>query len=106
MNLLFLCSRNRRRSPTAEAVFAGRSDVECDSAGLADDADHVLSADQLEWADIIFVMEKRHLQKLKRRYGRSLTGQKLICLDIPDRYEANDPDLMGLITQRVTPHLC
>ena len=57
---LFLCSRNRLRSPTAEAVFAAWPGVETDSAGLAPDADTRLSAEQLEWADIVFVMERAH----------------------------------------------
>ena len=30
---LFICSRNRLRSPTAEQVFASWQDVETDSAG-------------------------------------------------------------------------
>ena len=34
-NLLFLCSRNRLRSPTAEQVFAAWPGVETASAGLA-----------------------------------------------------------------------
>jgi len=34
-NLLFLCSRNRLRSPTAEPVFADRPGVETASAGLS-----------------------------------------------------------------------
>lgn len=56
MRALFICSRNRLRSPTAEAVFAQWPNVETDSAGLAPDADVQLDADQLDWAEVIFVM--------------------------------------------------
>lgn len=59
-NLLFLCSRNRLRSPTAEQVFASRPGVETASAGLASDAEEECSAELVAWADIIFVMEKAH----------------------------------------------
>jgi predicted protein tyrosine phosphatase len=56
---LFICSRNRLRSPTAETVFANWPEVETDSAGLAPDAEVPLSSEQLEWADLVFVMERR-----------------------------------------------
>lgn len=102
---LFICSRNRWRSPTAEAVFANWKNVETDSAGFAEDAETRLSAEQIEWADIIFVMEKRHRAKLKRQYGRHLRAKRIICLDIPDNYQFMDPQLVGVIQQRAGPHL-
>lgn len=46
LRVLFICSRNRLRSPTAESVFAAPG-LETDSAGLAQDADVVLSAEQV-----------------------------------------------------------
>ena len=39
MRLLFVCGRNRLRSPTAERVFAAVPGVEAESAGVAPDAD-------------------------------------------------------------------
>jgi predicted protein tyrosine phosphatase len=44
-NLLFLCARNRLRSPTAEQIFASRPGVETASAGRAPDAEEACSAD-------------------------------------------------------------
>ena len=102
---LFLCSRNRLRSPTAERVFASWPNVETDSAGLALDADCVLSADQVEWADVIFVMEKAHRSKLARMFKRHLGGKKVVCLDIPDDYEFMQPELVSLLEKRVAVHL-
>lgn len=93
-NALFICSRNRLRSPTAEAVFASWPGVETDSAGLAPDAEIVLSAEQIEWADVIFVMERRHRARLSRRFARYLKGKRVICLDIPDEYEFMAPELV------------
>lgn len=37
--VLFICSRNRLRSPSAERLFADWPGVETDSAGLAADAE-------------------------------------------------------------------
>lgn len=103
--VLFVCSRNRLRSPTAERVFAAYPGVETASAGLAPDADEPLSADHIEDADLIFVMEKVHRAKLTRRFGPRLKGKKLICLDIPDSYQYMQPELVVLLKARVGPHL-
>jgi predicted protein tyrosine phosphatase len=105
MNMLFVCSRNRLRSPTAERVFANTPGVETDSAGLAPDADLQLSGDQVRWADLIVVMERQHATKLKRAFGRQLAGTRIVCLDIPDNYEYMQPELVALLERRMAPHL-
>jgi len=103
--VLFLCSRHRLRSPTAAAVFSAWPDMEVDSAGLADDADTPLCAEQVEWADLIAVMEPTHRRRLQSRYGPRLRGKRVVCLDIPDRYDYMQPELVGLLLQRVGPLL-
>jgi predicted protein tyrosine phosphatase len=102
--LLFICSRNRLRSPTAEQVFA-RPGFETDSAGLAPDADCQLSAEQLEWADLVFVMEKQHRTRLRQRFATQLRGKKVVCLDVPDRYEFMQPELVVLLEKKIGQHL-
>ena len=61
------------------------------SAGLAPDADTPLAADLVEWADIIFVMEKAHRTKLASKFNNSLNGQRVVCLHVPDRYKLWSP---------------
>jgi predicted protein tyrosine phosphatase len=100
MRALFVCSRNRLRSPTAEQVFSSWPDVETDSAGLAPDAVTPLEPDQIEWAEVLFVMERRHKVKLIKKFGRYLTGKKIVCLDIPDRYGLMDPELIALLQRK------
>lgn len=94
---LFLCTHNRLRSPTAEHVFASWPGVETDSAGLGADADIPLSPEQLVWAEIVFVMEKRHKARLSSRFRRHLNGKRVICLDIPDEYAFMQPELVQLL---------
>jgi len=103
--LLFICSQNRLRSPTAEHVFATYPGVETLSAGLNAGADVPLSDELLRWADLVFVMEKRHREKLAREFRKALGGARVICLDIPDIYEYMDPELVALLEKRVTPYL-
>ena len=99
-NALFLCSRNKLRSPTAEQVFSTWPGVETDSAGLSADAEVPLSPEQIDWADIIFVMEKAQRTKLSRAFRRHLKGKRVVCLDIPDDYAFMDPELVRLLEAR------
>ncbi|MCW1883545.1 phosphotyrosine protein phosphatase [Luteolibacter flavescens] len=102
--LLFLCSRNRLRSPTAEAIFA-RDGIETDSAGLSPDAEVILSDEQIEWADLILVMETSHRVRLNRDYGRHLKGKRIVVLGIPDRYDFMEPALVSLLEVRCARHV-
>jgi len=104
-HLLFICSQNKLRSPTAEAVFAETPGIDVDSAGLNNDAIVPLSPEQVEWADLIFVMENTHREKLNRKFKRHLKGQRVIVLGIPDNYRYMDPALMELLKLKVTPFL-
>ncbi|WLS04559.1 low molecular weight protein tyrosine phosphatase family protein [Shinella oryzae] len=104
-NILFVCSQNRLRSPTAEQVFADWPGIETSSAGTNNDAENPLSAELIEWADIVFVMEKAHRSKVQTRYRSALRGKRVICLDIPDNYTFMDPALVALLKVKVPPHL-
>lgn len=102
--LLFLCSRNRLRSPTAEAIFSRRG-VETDSAGLSPDAEVILSPEQIERADLILVMERIHRTRLNRDYGAHLKGKKVVVLGIPDDFDFMDPELVKLLESRCAKYL-
>ena len=100
MRVLFICGRNRRRSPTAERLFNGVGGVEARSAGVSPDADEPLTADLVEWAEIIFVMEPIHRTKLNRTFGKALRDKRVVNLGIPDEYEYMDPELVRILWQR------
>ncbi|AZN97130.1 protein tyrosine phosphatase [Mesorhizobium sp. M9A.F.Ca.ET.002.03.1.2] len=104
-NVLFVCSQNRLRSPTAEQVFSGRRNIEVASAGTNHDADNPLTQELVAWADIIFVMEKAHRAKLQKKFKASLKRARVICLDISDDYEFMDPELVRLLETRVPKYL-
>lgn len=103
--VLFICSQNRLRSPTAEQVFANYPGLEVSSAGTNHDAESPLSAELVSWADVIVVMERQHRTKLQKRFRAALRGQHVICLDIPDNYAFMDPDLVELLKVRMARHL-
>jgi len=103
--VLFICSQNKLRSPTAEQVFSGYAGVEVASAGLNHDAEVPLSAELVEWADTIFVMEKAHRNKLRKKFHAQLKRQNIICLNIPDQFEYMDPALVRILESRVPRYL-
>jgi predicted protein tyrosine phosphatase len=104
-NVLFICGRNRLRSPTAEATFSDRHDIEVASAGVSDDADTPVDTELLEWADVVFVMEKSHREKLSTRFRAALRNTRVVCLDIPDKFAFMDPELVRLLKSKVGPLL-
>jgi predicted protein tyrosine phosphatase len=104
-HVLFVCSQNRLRSPTAEQIFADHPEIEAASAGLNHDADTPLTSDLVAWADIIFVMEKAHRTKLSSHFRAALKNKRVVCLDIPDNYGFMDPALIRLLQAKVPRHL-
>ena len=103
--VLFICSQNRLRSPTAERVFSTWPGIEVKSAGLDALASVAVSPELLEWAQTVFVMEKSHRNKLSRKFRKHLKSQKVVCLNIPDEYEYMDEGLIRLFKALVPPHL-
>ncbi|WP_108660987.1 low molecular weight protein tyrosine phosphatase family protein [Acuticoccus kandeliae] len=101
-NILFVCGKARKRSPTAADVAAREFGVQTDFAGLSNDADERLGLDQIEWADLILVMEKRQVARLNRQFGGHLKGKKVSCLNIPDNYEFMQPELVALIAEKLS----
>ncbi|MDB5815975.1 MAG: hypothetical protein JWN23_3092 [Rhodocyclales bacterium] len=104
-NVLFICGQNRLRSPMAEQVFSSYPRIECSSAGLNHDAETPVTPELVKWAEIIFVMEKTHRNKLTSKFRKHLNNKRIICLDIPDDYEFMDPVLVKLLKAKVTRHL-
>ncbi len=100
-NVLFICSQNQLRSPTAEQVFAAREGIEVASAGLDARCANPVTPELLEWADLIFVMERTHRTKLSQRFQPSLRTARVVCLDIPDDYDFMDPALVRILEARV-----
>jgi predicted protein tyrosine phosphatase len=105
MRLLFVCSRNRLRSPTAEAIFSGVEGVEAMSAGTSPDAETPVTADLVEWADLVLVMESVHRKRLKARFGALLKEKRIVVLGIPDKYKYMEPALVDLFLKKVRRYL-
>jgi predicted protein tyrosine phosphatase len=103
--VLFVCTQNRMRSPTAEEVFRDYPGIEARSAGIGFMSENYVEEYLINWADIIFVMEKRHKDYIVKKFGETARHTRIVCLLIPDVYNYMDDDLIEILKDRVTPFL-
>ncbi|WP_213621557.1 low molecular weight protein tyrosine phosphatase family protein [Paenibacillus sp. J22TS3] len=105
MKLLFVCSRNKWRSLTAEKIFSRYDQYYVRSAGTEESARIRVTSGHIGWADLIFVMEKKHARRLQEKFGAELYGKKVIRLDIPDEYPFMDEELVEILKSRVSEYI-
>lgn len=96
MRVLFICNQNRHRSKTAEELFRGA--FETRSSGLY--SEHPLTAAELEWADLVAVMEDRQRTEISKRFPAQYLQKQIISLDIPDIYHYNQPELIDELKRK------
>jgi predicted protein tyrosine phosphatase len=102
LNILFVCSRNQWRSPTAEKVWSTSERINVRSAGTSPKARKKITAKDVQWSDMIFVMEKKHKNRVVAEYTRMIVHKPIHILDIPDEYKYMDEELIALIMASVT----
>lgn len=105
IKILFICSRNRWRSLTAEKIFHGVNGHDVRSAGTENNARIKVTSGHIGWADLIFVMEKKHLRRIQEKFGDMLGNKKLAVLDIPDDYTFMDEELIEVLKSRVSEYI-
>jgi len=103
-NLLFICSRNQWRSPTGETVYRQKG-YSVRSAGTSPNAKRTVNATDIKWADIVFVMEKKHKNRLVANFASLLEYKPLHVLNIPDEYKYMDAELVQELEEIVGAHL-
>ena len=105
IKILFVCSQNKWRSLTAEKICQKVSGYSVRSAGTEKGARIRVTEGLVGWADLIFVMEKKHGDRLRSKFPESLEGKKVICLQIPDNYEYMEPELVELLQAKLNPYM-
>jgi protein-tyrosine phosphatase len=105
VNLLFICSRNQWRSPTAENLYKNKAGISVRSAGTASSARKKVNAAMILWADLVLVMEKKHRSQLVEKFPDETAGKQIVVLHIPDEYRYMDPELVENIETAVAPYL-
>jgi predicted protein tyrosine phosphatase len=105
LRVLFICEGNLHRGPTAEQLYAATPGIHVKSAGLSDLARIQVTEELLAWADVVFVMERRLRGLLRRRFKPTLAQKELVCLEVADDFQFQQPELLAILTQKLTPRL-
>jgi len=103
--ILFVCTGNSDRSPTAEVIYKQHPELEVLSAGISEYANTVLTERLVQWADVIVVMERCHEDYIRKKYSKAAVDKPLFCLDIQDRYQFMHSALVNLIEEKMVPVL-
>lgn len=99
-HLLFVCTANRQRSPTAADLFTADERYEARSCGVQAHQGTMCDEELVEWADIIFCMQRWHRDALMRNIPGA-ADKRIEVLDIPDVYRRGESRLVMLLRQRL-----
>lgn len=103
--ILFVCNANQLRSPTAEKIYSDRKDLEVKSVGISQLAKQCISQEIVDWADIIFVMEKNQQNKIIRKFKGVYNKKSVINLEIPDEYEFMEESLISTLKTKLNKYI-
>ncbi len=103
--ILFVCSRNKWRSLTAETIFKNNPNYEAKSAGTENSARIRINVNHIIWADTIFVMEKKHYERLVEKFPKEMNNKKIVILEIQDIYKYMDAELIEELKISLTEYL-
>ena len=103
-NILVVCRRNKKRSRTAEYIFKNDNRFNIRSAGLSPKSDRKISINDLNWADLVIVMEKEQRTKIGELYSQ-MELPKIEILSISDDYEFMNEELIEMLTDRINDTL-
>jgi predicted protein tyrosine phosphatase len=104
-NFLFVCSKNKWRSRTAEVIFKNTVGISVKSAGTNNGARIKLELHHLLWADLIFVMENKHRDIIQEKFKNKIDKEKIIVLEIQDDYPFMDDELILSLQSAIEPFL-
>lgn len=105
MRILFVCTANKLRSPTAEDVFRDMPGIEVISAGTDSEAPRPLTKELVAAAGLIFAMETHHRERIRKKFKQRPPDNRIVTLHIPDEYERGDPALVALLREKVGTRL-
>ncbi|MEO1608306.1 MAG: protein tyrosine phosphatase [Pseudomonadota bacterium] len=100
INVLFVCSRNQWRSPTAEHVWRNEPGINVRSAGTASSARRRIGLADVQWSDLILVMEEKHKSRIKAEFRQAAAHKRIEVLDIPDEYGFLDEELIEILREK------
>jgi len=99
LKLLFICNMNLHRSKTAEEKY--KNVFETRSKGIYD---KIVKEDDMGWADVVIVMEQEQRKELGNRFPEKYLQKRILCLDVPDIYMYNSPQLVKILEEKMSQY--
>jgi predicted protein tyrosine phosphatase len=100
LKILIICSRNKKRSLTAEKIYQNDQRLEIRSVGTSPKAKRKIKESDIKWAEIILCMEKKHYKMIQKLFGINNLPNTLV-LGIEDEYEFMDPELINMLKTEI-----
>jgi predicted protein tyrosine phosphatase len=103
VNVLFVCTENLARSPTAAALFSelqgqvGRHNAR--AVGTAPHAPRRLTTRELAWAELVAVMEPRHLGMILSHWPQH--AKKVVVLQIEEHLASSERELRRILEPKI-----
>jgi predicted protein tyrosine phosphatase len=101
LKVLFVCGRNKRRSPTAEHIYKNDRRMEVRAVGLGETSPRQVTAGDVAWADLILPMERKNAIRLKVMFPQFDPFPDMEILDICDDYKFRDKKLVEILQETV-----
>ncbi|MFH1399200.1 MAG: hypothetical protein ABIG95_03750 [Candidatus Woesearchaeota archaeon] len=103
-NILFICLLNQNRSVTAAKVYKKILNkqhklAEVKTAGIDPYSKKVVDKELISWADHIFVMEPYMASQILTM--DKTAKRRITILNIPDIFNADDPQLAAILEQKL-----
>ena len=103
-NILVVCGKNKKRSRTAEFIFKNDSRFNIRSVGVSPNSIRKISENDLNWSDLVLVMETEHKSKIKELF-RNIKTSKIEVLNIEDEFEFMDEELVVILTEAINDRI-
>lgn len=71
------------------------------SGGTSKSSPRRVTARDIEWADMVCVMEDRYAERLAHLFPEAMESARVETLDIPDVYEFMDEELVELLKMQI-----
>ena len=105
LNVLFVCSMNKWRSPTAEKIYGNHTLLNVRSAGTSTKAKRKITVSDIRWSDLIILMEEKHKERVMADFRQEVKHTEIYVLNVEDRFEYMDPRLVEELQSHIDPIL-
>jgi predicted protein tyrosine phosphatase len=104
-HILFVFHHDRLHAPTPDTLLELPRQLEIRTAGVIEGAPQSLPVAELEWSEIIVVLERRIRALVHKRCKALGLERRVICLYLPEHIDVDDPTYAAAFRSRMQFYL-